>query len=111
MPVVAYSGAIDAQKQAADVMAAAMLEEGLTLEHVIGPKTGHAYEPGARQQLQDRLDRTRRRRAATRCRREIRFTTWMLRYNKMFWVTVDAMEQQWQRARVDAALENEHHPR
>ena len=56
VPVVAYSGGIDAQKQAADAMAAAMLQEGLTLEHVIGPETGHSYEPGARQQVQDRLD-------------------------------------------------------
>ena len=45
VPVVAYSGEIDAQKQAADAMAAAMADEGLTLEHIIGPKTGHAYEP------------------------------------------------------------------
>ena len=60
VPVVAYSGGIDAQKQAADAMAAAMLEEGLTLEHIIGPNTGHAYEPGARQQVQDRLDAARR---------------------------------------------------
>ncbi len=59
VPVVAYSGGIDAQKQAADAMAAAMLQEGLTLEHIIGPNTGHAYEPRARQQVQDRLDRAR----------------------------------------------------
>ncbi len=68
----------------------AMLEEGLKLEHIIGPNTGHAYEPGARQRLQDRLDEI-----ASRGRNpspaEIRFTTWMLRYNKMFWITVDAM--------------------
>ena len=38
VPVVAYSGAIDGQKQAADAMAAAMAGEGLTLEHVIGPE-------------------------------------------------------------------------
>ena len=56
VPVVAYSGANDGQKQAADAMAAAMLDEGLTLEHIIGPNTGHSYEPGARQQVQDRLD-------------------------------------------------------
>ena len=34
--------------------------------------------------------------------KEIRFTTWMLRYNKMFWLTVDAMGQHWERARVNA---------
>ena len=89
VPVVAYSGEIDAQKQAADAMAAAMREEGLTLEHIIGPNTGHAYEPGARQQVQDRLDQLAAK-GRNRVPSEIRFTTWMLRYNKMFWVTVDA---------------------
>ena len=104
VPVVAYSGEIDAQKQAADAMAAAMVEEGLKLEHIIGPNTAHAYEPGARQTLQDRLDQL-----ASKGRNpapaEIRFTTWMLRYNKMFWITVDAMGEEWQRARVNAKVE------
>ena len=106
VPVVAYSGANDGQKQAADAMAAAMREEGLTLEHVVGPNTGHSYEPGARQQIQDRLDRlaAKGRDAAPK---EIRFTTWMLRYNTMFWVTVDAMTQQWERARVDAKIDGD----
>jgi dienelactone hydrolase len=103
VPVVAYSGANDGQKQAADAMAAAMLDEGLTLEHVIGPNTGHSYEPGARQQVQDRLDQL-----AAKGRnpvpKEIRFTTWTLRYNTMFWVTVDGMAQHWGRARVTAAI-------
>ena len=104
VPVVAYSGEIDGQKQAADAMAQAMLEEGLKLEHIIGPNTGHAYEPGARQRLQERLDGI-----ASRGRNpappEIRFTTWMLRYNKMFWITVDAMGEEWRRGRVNAKID------
>jgi dienelactone hydrolase len=104
VPVVAYSGEIDGQKQAADAMAAAMLEEGLTLEHIIGPKTAHAYEPGARQQVQDRLD-TLAAKGRNPVPTEIRFTTWMLRYNKMFWITVDAMGQEWERARANARID------
>jgi dienelactone hydrolase len=105
VPVVAYSGGIDGQKQAADAMAAAMLEEGLTLEHIIGPNTGHSYEPGARQQIQDRLDRIA---AVGRnpAPREVRFTTWTLRYNKMYWLAIDAMGEHWARARADAKVEN-----
>jgi dienelactone hydrolase len=106
VPVVAYSGEIDAQKQAADAMAAAMSEEGLTLEHIIGPNTAHAYEPAARQRLQDRLDQL-----ASAGRNpapsEIRFTTWMLRYNKVFWITVDGMTEEWQRARVNAKIDGQ----
>src|SRR6185436_20160974 len=55
-PTVAYSGEIDRQKQAADVMAKALAEEGLDLTHIIGPKTAHAYEPGAKQELSRRID-------------------------------------------------------
>ena len=106
LPVVAYSGANDGQKQAADAMAAAMLDEGLTLEHVIGPNTGHSYEPVARQQVQDRLDQL-----AAQGRnpvpKEIRFTTWTLKYNQMFWVTVDAIAAHWERARVSAAIDGD----
>jgi len=106
VPVVAYSGEIDPQKQAADAMATAMLAEGLTLEHIVGPNTAHAYEPAARQRLQDRLGQLV---SAGRnpSPSEIRFTTWMLRYNKMFWVTVDAMTEEWQRARVNAKIEGD----
>src|SRR5262249_54844829 len=32
----------------------------------------------------------------------VRFTTWTLRYNQAFWVTVDELDQHWERARVDA---------
>ena len=106
LPVVAYSGANDGQKQAADAMAAAMAAEGLTLEHVIGPNTGHSYEAGARQQIQDRLDQF-----ASRGRnpvpKEVRFTTWTLRYSRMFWIALEGVEQHWQRARVQAAIEGD----
>ena len=104
VPVIAYSGANDPQKQAADAMAEAMRAEGLTLEHVIGPDTGHSYEAGARQTVQDRLDAI----VATGRNAvplEVRFTTWTLRYNKMFWVAVDAMGEHWRRARVDATID------
>ena len=104
VPVVAYSGEIDQQKQAADAMAAAMLAEALKLEHIIGPNTAHSYEAGARQRLQDRLDEIV---SAGRnpSPSEVRFTTWMLRYNRMFWITVDGMGEEWQRARVNAKID------
>ena len=104
VPVVAYSGGIDAQKQAADAMAAAMLQEGLTLEHIDRPEhrprlraAGPTAGPGSAR-------RARRPEGRNAVPKEIRFTTWMLRYNRMFWLTVDAMEAEWQRARVDARI-------
>jgi dienelactone hydrolase len=100
-PTFAYSGELDPQKQAADLMAKAMAEEGLELRHLIGPQTGHKYHPEVWKDLVRQVDD-----AAARGRdpmpRRIRFTTWTLRYNDMKWVTIDGLGQHWERARVDA---------
>src|SRR5207249_9314533 len=56
LPTVAYSGEIDSQKQAADVMAREMKKVGLELTHIIGPKTAHAYEKGAKAEVSRRID-------------------------------------------------------
>ena len=55
---------------------------------------------------QDRLDQL-----AARGRnpvpKEIRFTSWTLKYNRMFWLTIDASAAHWERARVSAAIEGD----
>jgi hypothetical protein len=100
VPTVAYSGEIDRQKQAADVMEREMKKEGLKLDHIIGPKTGHSYEKGAKADLNKRID------AIVAKGRDpqpekVRFTTFTLRYNQCFWLTVDALGKHWERARAD----------
>jgi len=103
LPTVAYSGEIDNQKQAADIMAVAMKKEGLELTHIIGPKTAHKFEPGAKAEINKRIDEI-----AAKGRNpvpsKVRFTTWTLRYNRMFWVRVEGLGEHWKRARVDAEL-------
>ena len=102
-PTVAYSGEIDKQRQAAEIMTKAMAAEGLKLTHVIGPKTAHKYEPEAKKEvarLVDDLANIGRNPVPN----EIRFTTWTLRYNQMKWVTVDALGKHWERARVNAEI-------
>jgi len=103
LPTVAYSGEIDKQKQAADMMEAAMKKEGLDLVHIIGPKTAHSYEKAAKEEVAKRIDEI-----VAKGRNpvppKIRFTTWTLLYNESHWVTVDAMAKHWERARVEAEL-------
>jgi hypothetical protein len=103
LPLVTYSGEIDRQKQAADMMEKAMAEEGLKLDHRIGPKTAHAYEKETKAGLDKTLDEYAAKGRNT-LPREIRFTTFTLRYNHMFWVNVQEMEKHWERARVDAKI-------
>ncbi len=52
LPTVAYSGEIDNQKQAADVMEAAMKERGLQLKHIIGPQTAHKIHPDSKLEIE-----------------------------------------------------------
>ena len=102
-PVVAYSGADDRQKQAADIMAKAMEEQRLKLVHVIGPKTGHRYHPEAKEEINRRMDRIMER-GRDPLPPRIRFTTWTLRYNNCRWLTIDGLEKHWERAHVFAEI-------
>ena len=104
LPTVAYSGEKDSQKQAADVMAAALLKEGIELTHIIGPDTGHSYHPAAKLEVDRRIDAL-----ATagreRLPRRVRLATYTLRYNRIHWLSIEGLEQHWQQARVGATLD------
>ncbi len=106
-PTVAYTGELDSQKQAADTMARALKKEGMELTHIVSPQTSHRIHPDAKPQINARIDAIA---AAGRnpMPREVRFTTWTLRYNQMFWVTLDGLEQHWKRARVRAQILGSH---
>lgn len=99
VPTVAYSGELDGQKQSADIMEKYMAAEGLKLERVIGPKTKHAYEKGAKAELDKRLDELLAKGRGWQAN-DVRLVTYTLRYNRMKWVTIDAMEKEWERAEV-----------
>jgi pimeloyl-ACP methyl ester carboxylesterase len=104
LPTVAYSGEIDKQKQAADVMAKALRGEGMELTHIIGPKTAHAYQPDAKKEVDRRIDAIAGR-GRDSLPKVVKFQTFTLRYNRSFWVTVEGMERHWDRARVEAEID------
>lgn len=102
-PTVAYSGEIDRQKQAADLMAEALAAEGITLTHVIGPQTPHRYHPDSKLDVASRLDRIAEP-GRKRSWPAIDFVTYTLKYNTMGWVTVDGLEEHWEKATVKARI-------
>jgi hypothetical protein len=101
VPVIEYHGEIDPQKQAGDVMERVMAEPGLKLPRIEGPQTPHRYHPESKIKLEQTLtpivEKGRDPNPAS-----IHFTTWTLRYDNVKWLTVDALEQHWERARIDA---------
>ncbi len=105
LPTVAYSGEIDSQKQAADVMAREMKKQGLELVHIIGPKTGHSYEQNAKVEVNKRIDEIVSKGKMSGLR-DIKFVTYTLRYNRCGWVTVEGLEKHWEPATVKAEVGN-----
>ncbi len=108
LPTIAYSGEVDIQKQAADIMAAACwgLPEGerFELTHIIAPKTAHSITPAAKAEIEKRLatlDGLRSPKLPT----QVRFTTTTLKYNKAHWVTIHAFREHWKPAQVHASFE------
>ena len=108
-PTVAYSPELDRQKQAADEMEKALRAEQIDMLHVIGwqkalgitPDKAHKIMPEAFIEVERRLADI----AAVGRERSpavVHFTTWTLIYNRMHWVVVDALEEQWARCRVHA---------
>jgi len=103
LPTVAYSGEEDSQKQAADIMERAMKKEGLDLAHIIGPKTKHAYEKGAKAEVNRRIDEIVAKGKDSQPK-EIKFTTYTLRYNRCGWIAVTGLEKHWERADVEGQM-------
>lgn len=103
-PTIAYSGEIDKQKQAADMMEKAMDQVGLDLVHIIGPGMAHKFHPDSLEEIESRLTSIAGR-GRVRVPRTVRLTTWTLKYNKMNWVVIDEMTEHWKRASVDAEWE------
>ncbi len=103
LPVVAYSGEKDIQKQAADVMAKAFEAEGLELVHLVGPGTGHSYHPVTKAELNRLIDLLAEK-GRPRVPPRVRFVTYSLRYDRSYWVKIDGMEEHWKKASVDAEL-------
>ncbi|WP_372724641.1 prolyl oligopeptidase family serine peptidase [Novipirellula sp.] len=103
LSTIAYSGELDIQKQAADIMEQAMGDQGLKLTHLIGPQTKHAIHPDSLTTIESKLanlaDRGRDRAPTT-----VDFTTYTLRYNRSFWLTINELTEHWKRATVHATL-------
>lgn len=101
--LVAYSGEDDAQKAAADLMEAALLKDGVKMTHIIGPKTGHSYEANAKKTVAKLVDDATNK-GINHQPKKVTLVTHSLKFNSAHWVTIDALDKQWDEARVEAEV-------
>jgi len=103
LPTIAYSGELDIQKQAADIMEEALNRENLRLTHIIGPETKHTIHAQSIKIIEEKMNSLARR-GRVSIPQEIRFVTYSLKYNRMHWLTVTQIKEHWTQARVAARL-------
>ncbi len=103
VPTVAYSGEIDRQKQAADVMAAAFDERGMQLTHIIGPQTAHKIHPESKPLIEDFLSQAVRD-GKPQVPPQVDLTTYSLRYHRLGWLSIEGLQEHWSEARVQGQL-------
>jgi len=116
VPFVSYGGEKDGQLRASIRFREAVEREGFRLTRespykwtttdmralfLIGPNTGHAWHKESKAEseafIRKALDET-----AGKSPNHVRFVTYTMRYNNAHWVTVEGLEQSYNRADVDA---------
>ncbi|MFP6886166.1 MAG: prolyl oligopeptidase family serine peptidase, partial [Opitutales bacterium] len=106
LPVIAYSGEVDKQKQAADVMAEAFAAHDQELTHVVGPKMGHKYDDPSKEKVLAFV-----RKAFEYGREEqpqaVHLQTQTLRHNRIRWIYLTGLIEHWKDSRVDGYFESE----
>ena len=103
LPVVAYSGEIDRQKQAADIMLRYAAQEGRSFTHIIGPDTAHKYHPDAKPVIEKFIE-VALSHGNDPVPKSVAYTTYSLIYPKRDWVEILRMDESWERADVDATI-------
>ena len=101
VPIVAYSGADDPQKAAADNIEKAMKKLGLKMTHLVAPKTKHSIPPAFQKKLAEEYARYEKK-GRPAYPAEVRFVTWTLKYPMCDWVEIHGLEKHYARARVQA---------
>ena len=103
LPLYAYNGDKDPQQQAADIMEVAMKKEGLKLNRIWGINMGHGYTKAAAKTV-DSLLAIAQANGKNPPPVDLHFTTYTLKYNKMYWLQIDALGEHWSKARVDGSV-------
>lgn len=106
--LVAYSGEVDKQRQAAERVTALLGEANIDYRHIIGKDMGHKIDDVSKKKIDSLLSVAARQRSeATTPTRKIDFVTYFLRYNRCDWLSVEGLTEQFARGHVVAEIKSD----
>jgi hypothetical protein len=100
-PVYLYCGDEDPARWQGLKMVAAAKARGFVIPELVGPKTGHKYEPETKKKLDALIDAAAEK-GRPKAPLKVRLSTPTLKYNKVDWVTVDSLQEHWVVSEVEA---------
>ncbi len=106
VPIVAYSGADDKQKAAADSIESRLKALGIPMTHLIAPGLGHQFpaewQRKAQAEYAKHLEKGR-----SEYPKKVRFVTYTLKYPSCDWVGLMALGRHYEKASVEAELHDD----
>ena len=106
VPTVGYGGELDPQLKASANIREELEREGLLASlraiFLVGPKTEHKFHPASKKESDAFLDRHVAPPGRNANPERIRFVTYTTRFAQCDWITVEGLEQHYERAEVDA---------
>lgn len=102
VPAIAYSGEVDKQRAASELMVETLAAEGRTLPHVIGKDMPHKYDDSSRWEITDYLEKAV---AAGRPRQPaaVHLAVTTLADSRVRWLEALGLGEHFRPARIDAA--------
>ncbi len=101
VPIVAYSGAKDKQKAAADNIEARLKALGIPMTHLVAPGLEHQFPAEWRQKAEAEYAKYVEK-GRPEYPKKVRFVTYTLRYANCEWVSLMALERHYDKASIDA---------
>lgn len=106
--LVAYSGEVDKQRQAAERVTSLLRESNIDHRHIIGKDMGHKTDDASKKKIDSMLSiAAKQQTEAMPPTRKIDFVTYFLRYNKCDWLSVEGLTEQFTRGHVVAEIQND----
>jgi hypothetical protein len=101
VPVVAYGGEIDPQREASESIKDKITPMGLHATFLVGPKMGHKYDPESLKTIM-RMQGEQAAAGRPAYPPHVRYVTMTVRYPDCFWVSILRQQHQYERSLVDA---------
>ncbi|HRQ88790.1 MAG TPA: hypothetical protein PLA50_08335, partial [Bacteroidia bacterium] len=106
VPLLAYSGEVDGQRDAAEFMSESFAAEGKTLRHIIGPEMPHKYDPGSIKIVTEFMQKAMQgKEPKANDVGTYTLQTRTLRYARAPYLRANGLEAHWEDSRIDLAVE------